>query len=137
MLKSFPEGTLRHEGRFALGFALQYLDKFEAAAREFRQVVGETEAVVAARAQYQIGECRMDQAKYSEAAREFLTVVANFDFEGGYEIWVRRSLLAAGISYQAARNEKAAGQQWRELVQRFSETEEAKAARQRLQQVKR
>lgn len=132
LLKEFPTGDLRHEARFALGFAQQYLDEFDDAVKSFRQVVTDTPGVVGSRAQYHVGECFMDQKKYREAAREFLVVVANFDFEGGYRDWFRRALLSAGLAYQADGDAKAARQQWKELLERFPESPEAKAAKQRL-----
>jgi len=131
LLSEFPEGDLRHEGRFALGFALQYKDRSEDAIRELRQVVNETVAVVAARAQYHIGECLMDAGKHREAAAEFLTVVANFDFDGAYRPWWRRALLSAGIAYQAAGDDAAATQQFEELIEAAPESDEAQAAKKR------
>jgi len=132
LLKEFPDGALRHEGRFALGFAQQYRDEFDHAVKSFRQVVVDTRGVVASRAQYHVGECFMDRKKYREAAREFLVVVANFDFDGGYRDWFRRALLSAGIAYQADGDMNAARQQWQELLGRFPGSPEAKAATQRL-----
>ena len=120
------------EARFALGFALQYMDRFDDAIRELRQVTRETDSVVAARAQYHIGECFTDQGKHAEAAREYLTVVANFDFDGGYRDWYRRALLAGGLAYQATGNGDAAAAQWKELIERFPDSPEAKAAQKRL-----
>ena len=81
------KGKLELEGRFALGFALQFLDRTEDAVKSYRKVVGATRAVVAARAQYHIGECFMDSGEHRKAAREFLTVAVNFDFDGGYRSW--------------------------------------------------
>jgi len=132
LLKESPEGDLRHDARFGLGLSLQYLDKSKEAVEQFRQVVADNPGVVGARAQYHIGECFMDQKKYREAAREFLVVVANFDFDGGYRPWFRRSLLSAGLSYQADGDLKAAKLQWKELIERFPESPEAKAAASRM-----
>jgi TolA-binding protein len=132
MLEEYPEGELRHEGRFALGFALQFADRPEEAIAVFRRVVAETRSVVAARSQYHVGECLMDEGKHREAAREFLTVVANFDFEGAYQDWVRRALLASGLAYEAAGDAEAARTQFAELVRRFPESEEGKAAGEKL-----
>lgn len=136
MLKEFPEGTLHHEGRFALGYACQFSDDFEAAVKHFRKVAAGTRQVVAARAQYHVGECFMDQGKHREAARAFLTVVANFDLEGPYQDWVRRALLGAGLAYEAAGDRAAAAQQLGDLVKRFPDSEEAAAAAKHLEEVK-
>jgi TolA-binding protein len=136
MLAEFPEGALRHEARFTLGFALQYLERGEEAAAAFAKVVSGTRAAVAARAQYHIGECFMDRKDYARAAREFLAVAANFDLEGPYREWFRRALLAAGLAYQAAGDRQAAAKAWRELIERFPESEEGRAAKERLEEVK-
>ncbi len=136
MVAEFSQGPLYHEGLFALGFAYQFLDDFDAARKTYRQVVASTAAVVAARAQYHLGECYLDQGDHRQAAREFLTVVANFDFEGPYRDWVRRSLLAAGIAYQAAGEAETARKQFLELERRFPDTDEGRAARRRLEEIK-
>jgi len=138
MVRDFPDGDLRHEGLFARGFARQFLDRFPEAIADFRRVVAETQAPVAARAQYHIGECFVDQGEHRPAAREFLTVVANFDFEGDgpgadvYQNWVRRGLLAAGLAYETAGDTAGAKAQYRDLVRRFADSDEGKAASERL-----
>jgi TolA-binding protein len=137
MLEEFPQGALRLEGLFALGFALQFQNETEGAVQAYRQVAAGPGSPSAARAQYHLGECFMDQKRFREAAREFLTVPANFDFEGPYREWVRRALLAAGRAYQAAGDEPAARAQYEELVKRFPDSEEGIAATDKLKEVKR
>ena len=140
MLKEYPKGRLVHEGRFALGFALQFLERFEDAIEQFRVIVTGTQLPVAARAQYHIGECFVDSGSPRGAAREFLTVASNFDFDGDgeniekYRVWVRRSLLAAGVSFDAAGQRDAAVAQYKDLVTRYPESDEGKAARVRLEE---
>ena len=136
-LDEFPRGERRHEARFGLGFAYQFLDRPDDARKLFEEVTRDTTAPVAARAQYHIGECYMDGDMHREAARAFLAVVASFDFDGAYRPWFRRALLAAGIAYAAAGQGEAALQQWTELVERFPQSDEAAAARRRMQEVNR
>jgi TolA-binding protein len=131
-LAEYPGGALRHEVRFARGFALQFAGRHEEAIEAYRAVVLGTRAPVAARAQYHIGECRVEEKKHREAAREFTTVIANFDFEGEYEEWVRRALLAAAAAYVEAGDRAAAEAQLRELAARFPASAEGKAALERL-----
>lgn len=137
MLLEHPKGELRHEGMFALGFARQFAGDIEKAVEAYKAVVADSRAPVAARAQYHIGECRTEEKKYREAAREFAVTVANFDFDGDYEQWVRRSLLGAGMAYHLAGDKPAAAAQFRELAERFPDTEEGKAASERLQELDR
>ncbi len=131
-LKEHPEGELRHEVRFAKGFALQFSGDFDGAVEAYRGVVNATRQSVAARAQYHIGECRVEQGRHRDAAKEFSATVANFDLDGPYREWVRRSLLAAGIAFQAAGDAAASSLQFRELLERFPESDEGKAAADRL-----
>jgi TolA-binding protein len=137
LLAEFPQGALRHEARFALGFALQFQDDRAGAVECFRKVAAGTQAPVAARAQYHIGECLVEEKRHREAAREFLAVAANFDFEGPWQDWVCRGLLGAGLAYQAAGDPEAARVQYEELVKRFPRSEEGKAAAKRLEEVRR
>jgi len=136
LLEEFPEGDLQYEALFALGYSLQFQDDYDGAVKAFRAVVDGTGTVVAARSQFQIGECSMDQKKYRKAAREYLSVVAGFDFDGPYRDWFRKALLAAGIAYQADGDNKNAATQWQELIEGYPESVEAKAAKARLQEVK-
>lgn len=133
LLDEFPEGDLQYEALFALGYSLQFQDDYDGAVKAFREVVDGTGTVVAARSQFQIGECSMDQKKYRQAAREYLSVVAGFDFDGPYRDWFRKALLAAGIAYQADGDNKNAATQWQELIEGYPESVEAKAAKTRLQ----
>jgi len=133
LLEDFPEGDLQFEALFALGYSLQFQDDYDGAVKAFREVVDGTGTVVAARSQFQIGECSMDQKKYRQAAREYLSVVAGFDFDGPYRDWFRKALLAAGIAYQADGDNKNAATQWQELIEGYPESVEAKAAKTRLQ----
>jgi TolA-binding protein len=136
LLTEYPEGDLKHEARFARGFALQFSDDHDSAVKAYRKVVAGTRLPVAARAQYHIGECRLEQGRHRDAAREFNTTVANFDFGGDYAEWIRRSLLAAGMAFQEVRDKEAAAAQLSELVQRFPESKEGKAARGRLETIR-
>jgi TolA-binding protein len=134
-LTEFPDGVLRHEIRFARGFALELSGDHDGAVEAFRAVVAGTRTPVAARAQFHIGECRMEQGRHREAAKEFATTVANFDFEGEFSDWVRRSLLSAGIAFQTAGDRDAATTQLREVVRRFPQSDEGKAASERLREL--
>ncbi len=136
LLEEFPSGRLRHEARFALGFARQFQDRFDEAMAAYRQVAAEGPAEVAARSQYHLGECLVDRGKQREGAREFLAVAAGFEAAGPGGEWVRRALLAAGMAYQAAGDPAAAAPQFEELVKRFPQSEEGRAASKRLAEMK-
>ena len=78
----------------------------------------------------------MDLGQPRRAAREFLTVVANFDIDkDSYRPWFRRAMLATGIAYRDAGDTKSAKEMFTELTQRFPETDEGRAALTRLREV--
>ena len=136
LLRDAPAGALRHEANFAIGFERQLLGEFEAAEERYRSVIAGSASPVAARAGYHLGECLLERGRTRDAALAFTTVVANFDREGPYQEWVRRSLLAAGLAYRDAGDPSAARAQLEDLVKRFPQTDEGRAASQHLKELK-
>jgi tetratricopeptide (TPR) repeat protein len=63
------------EARFTAGFALQKMGQFDPAIRSFEELSKRDRTEFAAKAQFQIGLCRMEQKKYAEALQAFLLVV--------------------------------------------------------------
>lgn len=59
---------------------LQNQGQLDPAVSQYQQVVGRSGAEVAARAQLQIGLCRLEQKRYAEAAPALLAVVSTYDF---------------------------------------------------------
>ena len=62
------------EARYGLGLVQQAKGQLDEAVKAFEQVVAATQTEVAAKAQLQIGRCRMAQKKYADATTAFLVV---------------------------------------------------------------
>ena len=76
-----PEQPVRRRGplRRRVG-ACSSQGKYDEAVAAYQQVIAATQAEVAAKAQVQIGQCRLAQKKYAEAANAFLVVPYTYDY---------------------------------------------------------
>ncbi|MGA2500056.1 MAG: tetratricopeptide repeat protein, partial [Tepidisphaeraceae bacterium] len=75
LLQRFPQSPRALEARFVAGYALQKMGQFDPAIRNFEELSKRDRTEFAAKAQFQIGLCRMEQKKFAEALQAFLTVV--------------------------------------------------------------
>lgn len=69
-----------HEARYGIGWALQNQKQFDPAINYYNQVVAGTPTELGAKAQLQIGLCKLEQKKPAEAATAFLTVPFTYDY---------------------------------------------------------
>ena len=75
LLQRFPQSPRALEARFTAGFALEKMSQFDPAIRHFEELSKRDRTEFAAKAQFEIGLCRMQQKKFAEALQAFLTVV--------------------------------------------------------------
>ncbi len=116
------------EARFGLGWALENLGQLEDAKEQYARVVSGHDGPTAARAQFQIGECLFAQQRFDDAVRELLRVDILYD----YPQWNAAALYEAGRAFEQLRKIGEARAQYREVIERFSETQWAPLARERL-----
>jgi tetratricopeptide (TPR) repeat protein len=76
----FGQSPWIHEARYGIGWACQNLGQFDNAVSAYNQVTGGTLAEIAAKAQLQIGLCRLEQKRYPEAALALLVVPFTYDY---------------------------------------------------------
>src|SRR5262249_6371675 len=69
-----------NDARFGIGWALQNQKQFDPAVNIYSQVVQGTVTELGAKAQLQIGLCRLEQKRHAEAATAFLTVPFTYDY---------------------------------------------------------
>jgi TolA-binding protein len=84
-----------HEARFGVGWAFQQTKQLDQAVSSYTRVTADSATETAAKAQLQIGLCRLDQKRLKEAAEALLVVPATYDFP---ELSAM-SLLNAGVVY--------------------------------------
>jgi TolA-binding protein len=68
------------EARYGLGLVQQAKGQHDEAVKAFEAVIAATQSEVAAKAQLQIGQCRMAQKKPADAAKAFLLVTYTYDY---------------------------------------------------------
>jgi cellulose synthase operon protein C len=118
------------EARYGWGGVLQAQSKFDEAIGQYQQVVNATTAEVAARAQTQIGLCKLAQKKYSEAAAALMLVPYTYDYpEIGYA-----AVLEAARAYEEDKQPDTAAKLLAKLAKDApAGSEWAKTAKERLE----
>jgi TolA-binding protein len=76
----FPQSPWVHEARYGIGWAWQNQKQYDNAVNVYNQVAAGTATEVGARAQLQIGLCRLEQKKHAEAISALLVVPYTFDY---------------------------------------------------------
>ncbi len=127
----FPQFDQQYEADYLIGRALTAEASLDEARQWYEKVVrstvgGKTET--AAMAQWMIGETYFLQEQYAPAIREYLRVEVLY----AYPHWQAAALLQAGKCYEQTGQWKNAGDAYSRLLARYSQTEFADEARQRL-----
>ncbi len=134
MLNRFGNGNpFASEARFGFAQALQAQGKFDEAIKGFEQVIAATQTDVAAKAQLQIGQCRMAQKKYGDAASAFLVVPYTYD----YPELANAAALEAARAFEEDKKPDLAAKLLNKLIKdNPAESEWHKAAKERLGKLK-
>ncbi len=111
-----------------LGRARMLRGEHEKAEESLRRVTELSEGPLAAEAQFRIGESRAQRGDLAAAADAFVKLPILY----GHVEWVRRGLLQAGLTYEKLNQTEKAQRMFRELVQQHDGSDEAKTARQHL-----
>lgn len=125
---SFPNSPWIDEGRYGIGWAQQQQKNFDGAVNTYAQVTAHTATEVAARAQLQMGLCRLEQKRYAEAATALMVVPYTYD----YPELTAAALLEASRAYAALRQPDQAQRALNRLLRDYPDTPWAEAARERL-----
>ncbi|MGE3809067.1 MAG: tol-pal system YbgF family protein, partial [Gemmataceae bacterium] len=129
LLQRFGNSPWVHEARYSLGWALQNQNQHDAAVNYYTLVTAQTMTESAAKAQLQIGLCRMAQRRFPEATTALLVVPFTYDYPE----------LSATALFESARalNEMKQPIQSRRLLERlikdYPESPWAKLAREQLE----
>jgi tetratricopeptide (TPR) repeat protein len=88
------------EAYFAMGTSLQKQKRYDEAVKAYIEVIRRTVCETAARAQFQIGLCRLEQSQFEEAARQLLVVPLTY----GYPQWSAAARCEAARAYEGLKN---------------------------------
>lgn len=124
----FPSSIWVDEGRYGIGWALHQKKDLENAANAYSEVVARTATDLAAKAQMQIGLCRMEQKRYLDAANAFLVIPSTYD----YPDLRAAAILKAGEAYLELKQVDRANRQFERVLREFPGTPWADAAKEKL-----
>jgi TolA-binding protein len=124
----FPQGPWADEGRYGMGWAWQSQKQLDNAVNAYNEVVRRTAAEVAAKAQLQIGLCRLEQKRHPEAIQALLAVPLTYN----YPEWSAAALCEAARAYMELRQPAEAAKLWRQVVKDYSTSPWARVAQQGL-----
>jgi TolA-binding protein len=131
VLASFPNSPWADEARYGLGFALQKMNQLDQAINNYTQVTARTAAVVAAKAQLQIGLCKLEQKKYAEAVNALMVVPTTY----GYPELSAAALLETGRAHAEANQPKDAIRLYERVEREYPGSVWAKTAEEKLKKL--
>ena len=132
LVQRFAQSAWANEARYGIGWAWQNQKQHDNAVAAYAEVTRRTAAEVAARAQVQIGLCRLEQKRYPEAAQALLVVPFTYD----YPEWQGQALCEAARAYVEMNQPGEAAKLLERVVRDFSKSPWAQVAQRRLAQIK-
>ena len=130
-LDRFADSEHWFQARFGLAWARENQKRYDEAVSEYQQVVARHQGPTAARAQFQIGECRFAQKRHGEAVREFLKV----DILYAYPQWSAAALFEAGRCFEKLGKSVEARNHFKQVCARHKQTRWAGMAAKRLSEL--
>ena len=128
----FGQSHLADEARFGIGRASQAMKQYDRAIPAYLEVVRRSAAEVAARAQLQIGLCWLEQKNPAEAVKALLVVPFTYDYpECSAAAWCH-----AGQAYLEMKQTGEAAKAWQRTIKDYPQSQWAKLAHERLNQIK-
>lgn len=114
------------------GWARQNLGQHDEAIRLYEQVIAKTGNETAAKAQFMIGEIQFERKQHAEAVKSFFKVAYGYSVER----WQAEATYEAGRCFEVLGKPTQAVKMYEELVAKFPQAETAKAAKERLAELK-
>jgi TolA-binding protein len=131
LLGRFPASVWAAEARYGIGWAYQNQAQYDNAVNAYNQVIAAVATRLAARAQLNVGVCRLLQKRHPEAATALLVVPFTYD----YPELSALALLEAARSFSETKQNEQAVRLLRRVIKDHPGTAQAAAAVQRLAQL--
>lgn len=131
-VRQFPDSPHVPEALYEQGWAQQNLDKPNEAVALYQQVlVKAPNREVAARAQFMIGKIQFSQKNHAEAVNSFFKVLYGYS----YPKWQAEAAYEAARCLEVLKKKDQAVKMYRELLERFPESDKIPLAKERLEQL--
>jgi TolA-binding protein len=131
LLAGFPKSPWVHEARYGIAFAWQNDKEYDKAVDWYSRVASGASSETAARAQFQIGLCRVEQKRHGDAVAAFLLVPFYEHPE-----WSAAALCEAARTLARDKKPKQAETLLRRVMKDFAQTKWAEVAQERLERMK-
>ncbi|MFQ5489743.1 MAG: tetratricopeptide repeat protein [Phycisphaerae bacterium] len=132
-LDRFADSDVWFQAQFGLGWARENQGRYDEAIDAYRSLVDRHQGPTAARAQFQIGECRFAKKDYDNAIRDLLKV----DILYAQPQWSAAALYEAGRCFEAMSKLGQARRQFQQVIEKHAQTHWAELAGQRLAELDR
>jgi TolA-binding protein len=132
VVNRFPQGVWVHEARYGIGWAQQNQKHYDEAVNAYQQVANGTATEIGAKAQLQIGLCRLEQQRYAEAATALLVVPFTYD----YPEWNAVALVEAARTFKELKQNEQAVKLLERVIRDYPDSKWAEVAKERLTSIK-
>jgi TolA-binding protein len=132
VVNRFGQGPWANEARYGIAWAHQNKGEYDQAVNVYNQVTAATATELGARAQLNIGLCRLAQKKYGDAATALLVVPFTYDYPELSAV----ALLEAARALDEDKQRGQAVKLLERLLRDHPSSESAKAAKERLDVLK-
>ncbi len=128
----FGQSPWVHDARYGIGWALQNEKQYDQAVNFYTQVATNVSTELGAKAQLQIGLCRLDQKRFPEASAALLVVPFTFDYPELNAV----ALCEAARSLAEEKKNDQAEKLLLRVIKDHAQSEWAKVAKERLEALK-
>ena len=132
LTQRFPQSPWVEEARYGVGWAWQNLKQHDNAVVAYTEVTRRTPAELAAKAQLQIGLCRLEQKRHPEAIKALLLTGFTYDYpEPCAAAWFE-----VGRAHMESNQPAEAAKAWQRVVADYPASSWAKLAQEQLGKMK-
>lgn len=132
VVNRFPSSRWAPHSRYGIGWSFQNLQQYDNAVNAYGQVVNLTATELGARAQMNIGLCRMAQKRYGEASNALLVVPYTYNYPDLNAL----SLLEAARALAEDKQKEQAIKVLERLLKDHPESDQAQLGKQKLEMLK-
>lgn len=126
--KEFPDSDYLPEILYEEGWAKQAQGKLDEATALYESVTAKTDAEIAARARFMIGEICFEKKEHADAVKHFFKAAFGY----GYPRWQAAAHYEAGRCFEVLNKMDQARKSYQEVVDKHPNSEQAEPARKRL-----
>ena len=132
LLRQFPTFEQVADARYGLAFAMQTQNQLDPAEKLYQQVTQETEAEIAAKARFMLGEIDFARKKYDDAIEDFLAVSVGYP----YEHWQGMAAFETGRCFMESGNKPKAIATLETLLEKYPQHERVADAKRLIAELK-